>query len=71
MSDFYQFLRDDTSPTTSALLREISEELSMQGIMPEVRYVLTSGMIPCIDSSSLISRSSAEVVGDVSSRKNW
>ena len=36
MSDFYQFLRDDTSPTTSALLREISEELSMQGIMPEV-----------------------------------
>ena len=36
MLDFYQFLRDDTSPTTSALLREISEELSMQGIMPEV-----------------------------------
>ena len=36
--DFYQFLCDDSSPTSSALLREISEELFNQDIMVDVSF---------------------------------
>ena len=37
-ADFYQFLCDDSSPTSSALLREISEELFKQDIMVDVSH---------------------------------
>lgn len=36
IADFYQYLCDDTSPSASGLLREISEELHKQGIMTDV-----------------------------------
>ena len=40
-ADFYQFLCDDSSPTSSALLREVSEELFNQDIMVDVSHKIT------------------------------
>ena len=59
--DFYQFLCDDSSPTSSALLREISEELFNQDIMVDVSFEMIFILLLIILSEILIYSTSISV----------